>query len=36
VEHLIDTSGTVILHRDRDFEVLAAIAPDLRCQSTIE
>jgi predicted nucleic acid-binding protein len=29
-------TNTVILHRDRDFEVLAAIAPDLRCESTIE
>ena len=27
---------TILLHRDRDFDVLAEIAPKLQCESTIE
>ena len=28
-------TSAILLHRDRDFEVLAAVAPDLRTQSTL-
>lgn len=29
-------TGVTVLHRDRDFEVLARIAPDLRCWSALD
>jgi predicted nucleic acid-binding protein len=29
-------TGVTLLHRDRDFDVLATIAPDLRCWSALD